>query len=262
MFFIHDSSSTSKWRLKGHAEDVFWQWMCSWAVFIDNPSNLGYKMEGYDLPNLNIKEIIVDGDEFINETLTLTQRRQARKDTLSERCSAAADLVNGSDEQWIVWCNLNDESSTLKGLIFECSEVKGSDKATHKTEAMLSFSHEKLKCLVTKPSIAGFGMNWQNCHNMIFVGLSDSYEQLYQALRRCYRFGQDKEVNAYIVMSAREGSVRANIERKEQDAQKMRDAMIGLTKEITKKELQKTARISTPYHAQSDMLLPSWEEFN
>lgn len=262
MFFIHDSTSTSKWRLKGHAEDVFWQWMCSWAVFIDNPSNLGYGMEGYDLPNLNIKEIIVDGEEFTHETLTLTQRRQARKDTLSERCSAAADLVNGSDEQWLVWCNLNDESSTLKGLISECSEVKGSDKATHKTEAMLSFSHEKLKCLVTKPSIAGFGMNWQNCHNMIFVGLSDSYEQLYQALRRCYRFGQEKEVNAYIIMSAREGSVRANIERKEQDAQKMRDAMIGLTKEITKKELQKTARISTPYHAQEVMALPRWEEFN
>lgn len=261
MFFIHDGSDTAKWRLKGHAEDVFWQWMCSWAVFIDNPSNLGYEMDGYDLPKLHTHEIIVDGEEFTNEKLTLTQRRQARKDTLQERCQAAADLVNNSEDQWLVWCNLNDESSTLKSYIDEAVEVKGSDKATHKTDAMLGFSNNKIKALVTKPSIAGFGMNWQNCHNMIFVGLSDSYEQFYQALRRCYRFGQENEVHAYIIMSAREGSVRENIDRKEQDAQKMRDAMIELTKEITKKELQKTCRILTPYDAAKIMILPEWEEF-
>ena len=260
MFFIHDGSDTAKWRLKGHAEDVFWQWMCSWSVFIDNPKSLGYDISGYDLPSLNIQEIIVDGEEFINETLTLTQRRQARKDTLTERCAAAADLVNNSDEQWLIWCNLNDESTMLRDKIIDAVEVKGSDKASHKTNAMIGFSNSEVKALVTKPSIAGFGMNWQQCNNMIFVGLSDSYEQFYQALRRCWRFGQNKQVNAYIVMSAREGSVKENIQRKENDALKMRNAMIELTKEITKKELAKTTRITTPYESKIEMILPDWEE--
>ena len=207
MYFVHDGGNTAKWRLKGHAEDVFWNWMASWAVFIDNPKNLGYDADGYDLPELKINEIIVDGDEVTSETLTLTQRRQARKDSMELRCKAAADLVNSSDEQWLVWCDLNDESAMLKSLIDNAVEIRGSDKASHKTGSMLNFSDELIKCLVTKPSIAGFGMNWQQCNNMIFVGLSDSYEKYYQAVRRCYRFGQKNEVNVYIIISAKEGAV-------------------------------------------------------
>ena len=260
MYFVHDGGNTAKWRLKGHAEDVFWNWMASWAVFIDNPKNLDYEVNGYDLPKLNINEIIVDGDEVTSETLTLTQRRQARKESLELRCKAAADLVNSSDEQWLVWCDLNDESAMLKNLIDNAVEIKGSDKATHKTGSMLNFSDNLIKCLVTKPSIAGFGMNWQQCHNMIFVGLSDSYEKYYQAVRRCYRFGQNNEVNVYIIISAKEGAVKANIERKQEDAKKMQDAMIKLTKEVTKKELQVTARIMTEYVPKVKMLLPDWEE--
>jgi superfamily II DNA or RNA helicase len=260
MYFVHDGGNTAKWRLKGHAEDVFWNWMASWAVFIDNPKNLDYEVEEYDLPKLNISEIIVDGDEVTTETLTLTQRRQARKESLELRCKAAADLVNSSDEQWLVWCDLNDESAMLKSLINKAVEIKGSDKATHKTGSMLNFSDNLIKCLVTKPSIAGFGMNWQQCHNMIFVGLSDSYEKYYQAVRRCYRFGQEKEVNVYIIISAKEGAVKANIERKQEDAKKMQDAMIKLTKKVTKKELQVTTRIMTEYVPKVKMLLPNWEE--
>jgi len=260
MYFVHDGGNTAKWRLKGHAEDVFWNWMASWAVFIDNPKNLGYEVDGYDLPKLNINEIIVDGDEVTSETLTLTQRRQARKESLELRCKAAADLVNSSDEQWLVWCDLNDESAMLKSLINNAVEIKGSDKASHKTGSMLNFSDNLIKCLVTKPSIAGFGMNWQQCHNMIFVGLSDSYEKYYQAVRRCYRFGQKNEVNVYIIISAKEGAVKANIERKQEDAKKMQDAMIKLTKEVTKKELQVTTRIMTEYVPKVKMLLPDWEE--
>ena len=260
MYFVHDGGNTAKWRLKGHAEDVFWNWMASWAVFIDNPKNLDYEVNGYDLPKLNINEIIVDGDEVTSETLTLTQRRQARKESLELRCKAAADLVNSSDEQWLVWCDLNDESAMLKNLIDNAVEIKGSDKATHKTGSMLNFSDNLIKCLVTKPSIAGFGMNWQQCHNMIFVGLSDSYEKYYQAVRRCYRFGQNNEVNVYIIISAKEGAVKANIERKQEDAKKMQDAMIKLTKKKKKKELQVTARIMTEYVPKVKMLLPDWEE--
>ena len=260
MYFVHDGGNTAKWRLKGHAEDVFWNWMASWAVFIDNPKNLGYDADGYNLPELNINEIIVDGDEVLSETLTLTQRRQARKDSLELRCQAAADIVNSSDEQWLVWCDLNDESAMLKSLIDNAVEIKGSDKASHKTSSMLNFSDGLIKCLVTKPSIAGFGMNWQQCHNMIFVGLSDSYEKYYQAVRRCYRFGQKNEVNVYIIISAKEGAVKANIERKQEDAKKMQDAMIKLTKEVTKKELQVTTRIMTEYVPKVKMMLPDWKE--
>lgn len=261
MFFVHDGGQTSKWRLKGHAEDIFWQWLASWSVFIDNPINLGYEMTGYDLPKLNIHEIIVDGKEPITDSLTLSERRQARKDSLELRCEKAAEIANNSAEQFLIWCDMNDESALLSKLINNSVEVKGSDKSEHKSNAMLGFSNGAVEKLVTKPKIAGFGMNWQNCHNMIFTGLSDSYEQFYQAVRRCWRFGQEKEVNVYIVISAKEGCVKQNIERKQADFIKMQKAMIELTKEITKKELQRTCRISTPYNAEQIMKLPDWEEF-
>ena len=170
-------------------------------------------------------------------------------------------MVNQSDDQWLVWCDLNDESKTLSKLIDDAVEVTGSDKASHKSDAMLDFSMGLSKCLVTKPSIAGFGMNWQQCHNMIFVGLSDSYEQYYQALRRCWRFGQTEEVHAYIIISAKEGCVKDNIERKQRDTEKMQRVMVEYTKEITKEQLEQTKRISTPYAAEIDLLLPDWREF-
>ena len=261
MFFVHDGGQTSKWRLKGHAQDVFWQWLATFSVFIDNPKNIGYDMDGFDLPELNVTEIVVDGDVPISETLTLSERRQARKDSLELRCEKAAELVNNSDEQWLVWCDLNDESSRLHELINESVEVRGSDKPQHKGKSMLAFSDGKIKALVTKPSIAGFGMNWQSCHNMIFTGLSDSYEQFYQAVRRCWRFGQEYQVNVYIIISAREGCVKENIERKQADFLKMQKEMTELTKEITKKELRSTCRISTPYKPKQIMRLPEWEEF-
>ena len=261
MFFVHDGGETSKWRLKGHAEDVFWQWLSTFSVFVDNPNNIGYEIDGYNLPELKIKEIIVDGDTTTTENLTLTERRQARKDSLLKRCERASELVNNSNEQWLVWCDLNDESHKLHELIEESVEVEGSDKEQHKSSAMLDFSNGNIKCLVTKPKIAGFGMNWQNCHNMIFTGLSDSYEQYYQALRRCWRFGQSDQVNVYIIISSKEGCVKENIERKQKDFEKMQKEMTELTKEITKKELRSTCRISTPYEPQIHLTLPMWDEF-
>lgn len=261
MFFVHDGGETSKWRLKGHAEDVFWQWLASFSVFIDNPNNIGYEIDGYNLPPINIREIIVDGKSPSTETLTLTERRQARKDSLELRCKQAAQLVNLSDEQWLVWCDLNDEGNTLEKLIDESKNVQGSDTNQYKSNTMLEFSDGNLKCLISKPRLAGFGMNWQNCHNMIFTGLSDSYEQFYQALRRCWRFGQEKPVNVYIIISSKEGCVKENIERKEKDFVKMQSEMTELTKEITKKELRSTCRISTPYIPNVKMILPKWREF-
>lgn len=261
MYFVHDGGDTSKWRLKGHATDVFWQWMSSWAVVITNPKDLDYEVDGYDLPELKINEIVVGGNEPVVEKLTLTQRRQVRKESLNERCRAAADLVNNSDENWLVWCNLNDESKLLHELINESVEVKGSDKAKHKTESSISFASGDIKCLVSKPLIFGMGLNFQKCHNMIFVGLSDSYEQYYQAVRRCWRFGQEHEVNVYIVISAKEGCVKENIERKQKDADIMQQEMLKYTKEITKENIKATCRINTPYNNNVEMVLPKWVEF-
>lgn len=261
MFFVHDGGQTSKWRLKGHAEEVFWQWMGSWAVVLSNPNDIGFPIDGYDLPPLNVHEVIADGDTPIREQMTLTERRDARRETLEERCQAAADLVNSSDEQWLVWCDLNAESQLLTEKISGAVEVQGSDKAEDKASRMLAFGNSRIKCLVTKPSIAGFGMNWQQCHNMIFVGLSDSYEQYYQAVRRCWRFGQEKSVDVFIVISAREGCVKENVERKQADSMRMREAMLAQSREITKKELHSTCRITTPYEPTVTMRYPRWEEF-
>ncbi|MDF2804459.1 MAG: helicase domain protein [Anaerocolumna sp.] len=261
MYFVHDGGETSKWRLKGHAENVFWEWISSWSVLITNPIDLGYKIDGYYLPELKVNEIIVDGEKAIEESLTLTQRRNARKESLSDRCRAAAEFVNNSDEQWLVWCNLNDESKLLHELINKSVEVKGSDKPKHKTTSSVEFAEGNIKCLVSKPLIFGMGLNFQKCHNMIFVGLSDSYEQYYQAVRRCWRFGQEHEVNIYIIISSKEGCVKANINRKENDANRMQKSMIEFTKNIKKNDVKATCRLSTPYNANIDMLLPKWEEF-
>ena len=260
MFFVHDGGQTSKWRLKGHAQDVFWQWLSSFAVFVDNPKNIGYQAEGYDLPELRIHEICVDG-EPTRETLSLSERRQARKDSLEERCQTAASLVNESDDRWLVWCDLNAEGHRLEELINGGKNVEGSDADDYKAKTMLDFSNGGLHSLISKPKIAGWGMNWQNCHKVIFTGLSDSYESYYQAVRRCWRFGQSSPVDVYIIISSKEGCVRDNIERKQNDFLRMQREMTELTKEITKKELRSTCRISTPYIPDTKMRLPRWEEF-
>ena len=166
---------------------------------------------------------------------------------------------NGWSDRAILIASLSGDK--LESLISDSKNVQGSDTNQYKADTMFEFADEKLKCLISKPKIAGFGMNWQNCHNMIFTGLSDSYEAYYQAVRRCWRFGQEHPVDVYIIISAREGCVRDNIERKQKDFLRMQSEMTELTKEITKKELRSTCRISTPYEPTVKMILPDWEEF-
>lgn len=262
-FFTHDGGETSKWRLKGHAEEKFWEWVASWAVVLSNPADLGYYDEKYNLPPLNIQEHIVKSPQSPFSLLpdvakTLSERRQARKESINERVDRASELANNSNEQWIVWCDLNQESEMLTKSIKDAVEVKGSDSNEHKEDSMLRFSNGDIRCLVTKPSIAGWGMNWQNCHNMSFVGLSDSYEAFYQSVRRCWRFGQEKEVNSHIIVSEREGAVKANIERKEADSKRMFQEMIKHTKNILTQEIRGTVRQSIDYNPQFEMILPEW----
>lgn len=266
-FFVHDGGETAKWRLKGHAEDKFWEWIASWAVVLTKPSDLGYEDDSFILPPLEMFEHVVkspvaqnDGQLcFVPEMAqTLLDRRQARKESLESRVSKAVELANSNDEQWLIWCDLNAESEALTKGIHGAVEVKGSDSNEHKTNSMLEFAQGKIRVLVSKPSIAGFGMNWQNCNNMIFVGLSDSYEAFYQAVRRCWRFGQTKQVNAHIVISEREGAVKSNIERKEADSKRMSDEMVRHTQKILESEIHATKRISTEYVADKQMIIPKW----
>lgn len=267
-FFVHDGGNTSKWRLKGHAKSKFWEWISTWAVVMTNPRDLGFEQDGYDLPPMKIKEVVVKSDDmhtadgqglFLPQvTQTLAERRNARKATLEKRVKAAADIVNSLDEPCLVWCDLNSESELLTKSIMSAVEVKGSDTDEHKTKSMLDFSENKIKCLVTKPKIAGKGMNWQNCHNMIFVGLSDSFESYYQAIRRCYRFGQTQQVNVWIVVSDGEGAVKQNLERKQADAMRMTAEMVKYTKNILTDEINQTARITENYYAFDEMKKPKW----
>lgn len=264
-YFTHDGSNTSQWRLKGHAESRFWEWVATWAVVLTCPGDLGYPNDGYILPDLVMHEHLVEvegGSEdglFNRVAQTLTERREARRMSLHERCAKAAELVAASpDDQWVIWCDLNDESGTLASLIPGSVEVRGSDKPEDKANALRAFADGSIPYLVTKPSIAGFGMNWQQCHKMIFVGLSDSYEAMYQAIRRCYRFGQHLPVDVHIITSVAEGAVKANVERKEAQAEAMKRSMAEHTKEILEQDIRGTVRIVIPYAPQMDMLIPAW----
>ncbi|MDD3089875.1 MAG: DNA methyltransferase [Candidatus Omnitrophica bacterium] len=243
-FFVHDGGTTSQWRLKGHAVKAFWEWVASWAVMMSMPSDLGYEDNGFKLPPMEIEQIVVDRTGYIvKEAQTLQDRRRARTDSLDLRVQNAVELVMSKpDESWLVWCDLNKESEALKKAIPGSVEVKGADDPDYKTSSLTGFARGEIKILISKPSIAGFGMNFQVCHNQIFTGLSDSFEQYYQAVRRSWRFGQKEQVKVYVITSEKEGAVVKNIKRKERDFETMLHGMISATQEITKKNIKETSR--------------------
>lgn len=248
MFFVHDGGSTQDWRLKGHAEPDFWRWVCSWAVMLQNPSDLGYDGSRFTLPPLNYQQHVVHstyvpkGLLFATETQSLTERREARRASLAERVRVTAEMVNASDDPWIVWCDLNAEGDALTAAIPDAVQVAGADDPETKESRMLAFTDGAIRVLVTKPSIAGFGMNWQHCPNVAFVGLSDSWEQYYQSIRRVWRFGQTRPVNCHVITSDAEGAVVANIRRKERDAETMQREMVAHMHDINSAEIRSTMR--------------------
>jgi len=440
-FFVHDGGDTSQWRLKGHAAKDFWQWVCSWAVMIRKPSDLGYDDGAFVLPPLEMHQHIVEalstpeGALFALEATTLQERQQARKGTTQERCQAVADIVltsngncdelaacgnqnikkTGSDAcgkiqntgiesrpsdqeplkktqyicgsierltepsgiapennrtqstqgdanymrpmnpsglkqdqkfeigktpiqgsgltsesksmdlpqthmtnysdlragsaqsaepmtqgtegegdststtvtqpgksedcsaqtvisalensettkrplppQWLIWCNLNNEADTVEKMIPGSVQVAGSDSNDAKVQAVLDFQSGKIRVLISKPSIFGYGLNLQSCHHVAFLGLSDSYEQFYQAVRRTYRFGQKRTVNCHIVTSDIEGAVVANIQRKEADAARMAMEMVSHMHSMNEADIRGSVRTDDAYVPQIDMVLPSW----
>lgn len=245
MFFIHDSGETSKWRLKGHGRTRFWEWMSHWAVFIKKPSDLGFADTGYDLPALEIDERVVKTGKPIGQTLS--ERNQARRESIDQRVAECAAIVNASAEPCIVWCNLNEESAKLTAAIPDAVEVKGSDKLELKEERIRAFSEGRARVIVTKASITGWGLNWQHCAQMAFVGLNDSYEELYQAIRRCYRFGQTRSVKVHLISADSEGAVLENIKRKERQAEEMSGQMISHMREFCRREVVELRRERSEY---------------
>ena len=259
-FFVHDGGDTSKWRVKRHARAEFWRWVCTWAVMMRKPSDLGYSDEGFLLPELHIHDLTVeqtkadDGRLFAMPAATLQERRQARSGSTNDRAEEVSRIVaTKPTEPWLVWCNLNVESAEAVQRISGAVEIRGSNTREEKESRMLAFSNGEIRVLVTKPSICGWGMNWQHCPNVIFLGLSDSYEEFYQALRRVWRFGQQREVNCYIVTSSNEGAVTANIKRKEADAMAMAKEMVQNMHEINESEIKKTpkTKIEQPWRSES-----------
>lgn len=267
-FFAHDGGDTQKWRLKGHAEDEFWKWMASWAVMLRKPSDLGYSDEGYDLPPLTFTEhrvgveyapSIDTGLLFPMQAETLSERIAARRATVEDRCRLAAS-VTPSDRPFVWWCNLNAESELLTRLIPGAVETRGSDPDDVKERKLIDFSEGRTRVLVTKAGVAGFGMNWQHCADTGFVGLNDSFEQFYQAVRRFWRFGQTKPVHCHVIASELEGATVANIRRKEADADRMAAAMIMHMADLSSEAVRGSVRDRPNYDPTIPVSIPSWLE--
>jgi superfamily II DNA or RNA helicase len=227
-FFCHDGGDTSEWRLKGHAVEPFWRWVASWAIMVRNPADIGYDGMGFELPDLRIVEHALETGIRADDTMLFTtavsglgEQRKMRRKTLDTRVARVAELVNGNDDTWIIWCELNDESKAITAAIPGAVEVEGSMSYEAKETALMAFVRGEVRVLVTKPKLAGFGLNLQHCHRMAYVGLSYSYEAFYQSLRRCWRYGQTKTVEANVVVTDVEREVIDTIKRKQADHEKM-----------------------------------------
>lgn len=257
MFFVHDDEG---WRMKGHAIEAFYRWMASWAMMLRTPSDLGFSNEGYVLPVLNIEHVIVDGDAqvvaqaqgqlFSTGMGGITGRSAARRTTIAQKVEAAAKIINASSEQWIVWCGLNDEGRDFAKVCPDAVLVEGSDSISEKITRIGNFLDGAARVLVTKTKIAGFGLNLQNCHNMLFIGLSDSYESYYQAVRRSWRFGQASPVKVVVVISDVELPILENVQQKEVAATETVARMVEKVANYEREELGLVQVNKNGYHTE------------
>jgi len=222
MYFTHDGGDTGKWRLRGHAQDPFWAFVASWARAVRTPEDIGFDGSRFMLPSMNMHEHMIEstampGCLFPVEARTLDEQRAERRMTLTQRCEKVADVANRDAEPFIAWCSLNDESKLLAASIDGAEEVCGSMPEERREELFEAFRHGQVRAIVTKPSMAAFGMNWQHCNSMSFFP-SHSHEQFYQAVRRCWRFGQKNDVDVHIVTTTGEAAVLSNLQRKEKQS--------------------------------------------
>jgi superfamily II DNA or RNA helicase len=265
-YFVHDGGSTQNWRLKGHAVAAFWRWVAGWGAIVRRPSDLGYPNDGFALPPLRMHERVLRVDHteawrsgalFATESMTLAEQRAVRRATLDRRVEAAAELAAG-DEPALVWCELNDEGDAIERAISGAVQVRGSDAPDDKEDRLLGFADGRYRVLVTKPSIAGFGMNWQHCARQIFVGASHSYEQTYQAIRRCWRFGQRRPVDVFVIRAETDSAITANYRRKEADAARLADETAIHVLEAVRASVGAARREWNDYCPTAPMVIPSW----
>jgi hypothetical protein len=232
MYFVHDGGETAKWRLKGHAVKSFYQFIGTWAIMLNKPQDIGFEMDGYALPKLNlIEEKIItpqrdNGQLFNDVAISATNFNQELRNTKNERLNKVVEIVNSKpNENFIIWVKQNEEGEMLRKLLPDSIEVKGSDSNEWKRDKLLGFANNEFKVLITKTKIASFGMNFQNCQNQIFASLDFSFEGLYQAIRRSYRFGQDKEVNIYLITTDTMTNVIQSINQKQKQFELMQHEM-------------------------------------
>jgi SNF2 family DNA or RNA helicase len=258
-FFVNDENSNhpiwwgARWRFKKHGEKSFWRWICSWARAIKKPSDLGYSDEGFKLPELIVNETIIksksyNGLLFPVEAKTLNEQRKERRVTMQERCEIVAEKVS-KHERSVMWCHLNDEADLLEKLIPNSRQVSGSQSDEQKEEIFNAFTKGQLPYLIIKPKIGCWGLNWQHCNHMTFFP-SHSYEQYYQGVRRCWRFGQKQPVTVDVVTSDGERGVFKNLQRKSEAAEKMFDQLVEY--------MNNSLRIDNITYFNNETKLPAW----
>jgi hypothetical protein len=263
MFFEHDGGETAKWSLKGHGRRPFWKFVASWAVCLLKPSDLGYDDEGFNLPPLHLREHIVEVDQSISTDgmlfrcpdMSATGIHKEMRLTCDDRARKVAELVREKpDEQWIIWCNTNYEADAMRAALPEVVEARGSDSQEKKEATVVRFLDGDIRWLLSKPSIFGYGLNLQQCSNMAFIGLSYSFEEMFQSVRRCWRFKQTQPVNAHIVAAETEGGVLSTIRRKEAQYEELQQEM-----NVAMREEQLAARHkATRYDHETEMEIPEW----
>jgi len=264
-YFTHDGGDTSVWRLKGHARELFWTWVSQWGAMVRKPSDLGFDDSAYLLPNLHMHEHTVktemplNGMLFAAEAQTLSERRDARRMSVEDRVKDCASIVNSeASEPWVVWCDLNAEGDALTKAINGAVQIAGADSHEVKEQRLADFAAGKFRVLVSKPSICGFGLNWQHSARMAFVGVTDSFESYYQAVRRCWRFGQKRDVHIHVVASSSEGEVVAHLKRKERDATAMAESLSAETRDAVMQSVTGTTRQTNTYNAAKSVVVPSF----
>ena len=252
MYFVHDGGETAKWRLKGHAVKLFYQFIGSWAIMLNKPNDIGFQMNGYDLPKLNIEEYQVrtqsrdNGQLFNDVAISATNFNQELRLTKIERLDQVVELINSKpSENFIIWVKQNEEGELLKKLLPGAVEVKGSDTNEWKESKLLGFANNEFRILITKTKIASFGMNYQNCKNQIFASLDFSFEGLYQAIRRSYRFGQKDQVNIYLITTDTMTNVKQSIDIKQKQFEIMQDEMSKAINENLNGSIMKNSEYNT-----------------
>lgn len=272
-FFEHDGGETSRWKMMGWGEKHFWGWLASWAMLLRSPADLGYPDDQYRLPPLNIHTIDIEHSDrhFIQakgaqlylmpiESRGLADQRNAKKVTMEDRVEAIAEIVNASNEQWIVWGDYNPECDYAEKCIPDAVQVAGTTKEEHKEERAMRFVKGDIRVLVSKAKIFGHGLNWQHCHNAGYLGWSNSFEQFDQSLHRLHRYGQQYPVNVCIATTDFDGAIVRNLDRKRSEYDAMMDKVIAHTRQINFEAVRQADRSHVGYQPQQAMRLPAWLE--